>query len=321
MAGTGRESQESTGRGAGDAPRQAADVPEASDASVAADVTLPDQSPLFHAEQADRYARQDLITSYEEVFGCRLVAMVDAIFPWAITLFEELIYDADPHQDLHLLLWTPGGDGETAVRLARSAQARCRELTVVVPDVAKSAGTVLALGAHSIVMGPVSDLGPIDPQLQLPNNQLVSAKDVIAAVEEATQKVQEAPETYALHAALLAEVTALMVQQARAALDRTGDLLTEALRCNPDRSADEVDELAKALTTPLIDAPKSHGAIFGYAEASEAGLPVRLADPRSTQWQIVWRLWAKYFALGAKVYEGRRASKLLPWQELPPATE
>jgi membrane-bound ClpP family serine protease len=47
----------------------------------------------------------------------------------------------DPQQNLHLLLDTPGGDGETAIRVVRSAQARCRELTVIVPNQAKSAGT------------------------------------------------------------------------------------------------------------------------------------------------------------------------------------
>jgi hypothetical protein len=34
-----------------------------------------------------------------------------------VTLFEEMIFDADPSEDIHLLLDTPGGDGETAVRL------------------------------------------------------------------------------------------------------------------------------------------------------------------------------------------------------------
>jgi membrane-bound ClpP family serine protease len=88
--------------------------------------------------------------------------------------------------------------------------------------------TILALGAHHILMGPTSDLGPIDPQLQTGAGTLVSAKDIIGTVDEATARVQDAPETYALHAALLADVTALMVQQARAALARTDDLLEQA---------------------------------------------------------------------------------------------
>ena len=49
---------------------------------------------------------------------------------------------------------------------------------------AKSAATLLTLGAHHIMMGPASDLGPIDPQFFI-NNELVAAKDIIAAVDDA----------------------------------------------------------------------------------------------------------------------------------------
>ncbi len=274
---------------------------------------LPDQSPLYHAEQVSRYDRQALIAQYEREFSCRLVVLIDAIFPYGITLFEELIYDSNPESDLHLLLHSPGGDGETAVRLVRSAQPRCRELTVVVPDQAKSAATLLAAGAHHILMGPTSDLGPVDPQLQLTQGSLVSAKDIIAAVDDAAKKVQEAPETYPLYASLLSDVTALMVQQARSAIERTGDLLEEALRANPDRTDKEVATLTEQLKGPLIDRPRSHAATFGAADAARAGLPVTTADPADRQWRMIWRLWTKYFTLNSRVYEGVRASKVLPW--------
>ena len=66
----------------------------------------------------------------------------------------------------------------------RAAQSRCDELTVIVPDMAKSAATLLSLGAHHIMMGPASDLGPIDPQLLI-RNEWVAAKDIIAAVDDA----------------------------------------------------------------------------------------------------------------------------------------
>ncbi len=278
-------------------------------------IELPEQSPLYHAQQADRYERQRLIAAYQDEFQCRLVVVVDAIFSYGITLFEELIYDADPNQDLHFLLYTPGGEGETAVRLVRSAQARCRELTVVVTDLAKSAGTLLALGAHHILMGPTSDLGPVDPQFQLPDGSLASAKAIIAAVEEASAKVQQAPDTYPIHASLLSDVTALMLQQARAALARSDDLLEEAIRSNPDRTEEQCTALRRALKEPLIGKPQSHDAIFGAQEATAAGLPVLQADPRSRQWELLWRLWAKYFALGSRVYEGERASQVMPWPQ------
>ena len=118
----------------------------------------PARSPLYEALNAPRYERQKLIHEYQETYSCRLVVMVDSIFPYNITPFEETLYDADPNQDLHVMFCTQGGDGETALRLVRQAQSRCKKLVVIVPDQAKSAGTLFALGADHIYMGPTSDL-------------------------------------------------------------------------------------------------------------------------------------------------------------------
>ena len=49
---------------------------------------LPRQSPLFHASNADRYSRQELIKLYEAEQNCRLIVMVDAVFNYSIPFFE-----------------------------------------------------------------------------------------------------------------------------------------------------------------------------------------------------------------------------------------
>ena len=308
MARQGRTSEAGQGDGEGAPEGQSGDLLDAADATPQRPLDVPVQSPLFYAEQADRYERQRLIKAYEGRFGCRLIVMVAPVFGESITFFEELIYDADPGQDLHLILDSPGGDGETAVRLVRSAQARCRQLTVIVPDQAKSAATLLAMGAHCILMGPTSDLGPVDPQFRVGPGQFVAAKDIIAAVKAAEDAIAKNPDSYTLHAALLSDVSALMVQQARSALARTDDLVAEALRSNPYRTEAEVTRLRQQLKKPLIDLPMSHGAIFGAKDALSAGLPVVEADPGSDQWRIVWRLWALYFNLQRPIYEAARAS-------------
>lgn len=102
------------------------------------------------------------------------MVLIDSLFAHSVTRFEETLYDADPNENLHVMLSTQGGDGETALRLVRQAQSRCAELTVIVPDQAKSAGTLFVLGADHIYLGPTSDLGPVDPQLLLPNGQLAA---------------------------------------------------------------------------------------------------------------------------------------------------
>ncbi len=276
----------------------------------------PSRTSLYEAQRAQRYERQTRIREYEQRYLCRLVVLVDAIFQQSVTLFEELVSDADPNQDLHLLLYSPGGDGEAAVRILRSAHARCRKLTVIVPDQAKSAATLIALGAHEILMGPSSDLGPIDPQMQLPAKpgSLVAAKDIIAAVDDAAAKIQAAKDTYPLYAALLGDVTAILVQQAKSALGRSGDLLKLALESCTARDAAQVDAQYAALRPPLIEGAKTHAAVFGAKEAAAVGLPVRLLHPSDPHWQAIWALWTRYFVLNQRAYESARASQVFAWR-------
>ena len=272
-----------------------------------------ERSPLYEAHHAPRYERQELIRQYQNRYQCRLVAVSDILIPNSVTLFEEALYDADPAQDLHVILATPGGDGETAIRLVRQAQSRCKALTVIVPDQAKSAGTLLVLGADHIYMGPTSDLGPVDPQFLLADGSLGAARAIIAAVEDAETRIQANPQTYPLHAALLADISALMVQQARDALARTTDQMTEALSCVRTRTREDVATLAAKLHGPLIGETQSHGATISAKDARSFDLPVTEAAHDDQQWRDIWRLWMKYRALGdVQVYEGQNASVVIP---------
>ena len=264
------------------------------------------RSPLYEAHNAPRYERQALIQRYQDAHGCRLVVVADILVPNSVTFFEETLHDANPSEDLHVMLATPGGDGETAIRLVRQAQSRCRALTVIVPDQAKSAGTLFVLGADHIYMGPTSDLGPVDPQFLLADGSLGAARAIIAAVEGAETRIQANPHTYPLHAALLTDVS-------RDALARTTDQMAEALSCVRTRVPKEVQQIAKKLHGPLIDDTQSHGTTISAKAAKSFGLPVREAAHDEPQWRDLWRLWMKYRALGdVQVYEGENASVVVP---------
>ena len=141
------------------------------------------RTPLYEALRAAQYRRQQFIRDYQAKYACRLIVVCGELAPYSITLLEETLHDAALAEDLHVLLDTPGGDGESAVRMLRQAQSRCRELTLVVPNQAKSAGTLFALGADHILMGPTSDLGPVDPQIRMPDGSWPAAKAIVGAVE------------------------------------------------------------------------------------------------------------------------------------------
>lgn len=85
-----------------------------------------------------------------------------------------------------LLLHTRGGSVVPAYLISRYLKVSSGPGFIVsVPRRAKSAGTLLALGASEIHMGMMSELGPVDPQFRnLPALGLGSGLDYIAGVAE-----------------------------------------------------------------------------------------------------------------------------------------
>ena len=80
--------------------------------------------------------------------------------------FMATIHNMDRSLGLDLLLHTPGGDTaatESIVDYLRSMFGR--NIRAFVPQLALSAGTMIALASREIVMGKHSSLGPIDPQI------------------------------------------------------------------------------------------------------------------------------------------------------------
>ena len=61
-----------------------------------------------------------------------------------------------------LVLTTDGGDAHAAYIIARYLRRNYEKLTICVFGYCKSAGTLLALGAHELVIGERGELGPLD---------------------------------------------------------------------------------------------------------------------------------------------------------------
>jgi hypothetical protein len=81
-----------------------------------------------------------------------------------------------------LIVNSPGGRVEPAYLISKSLKSIAhKHFSVAIPRRAKSAATLLALGADQIHMGMISQLGPIDPQVRgLPVLALGNALDHIA---------------------------------------------------------------------------------------------------------------------------------------------
>lgn len=71
-----------------------------------------------------------------------------------------------PEKTWTLLLHTLGGDPHAGYRIATFLQKSTGGFCVVIPKMAKSAGTLISLAALKIIMGKMAELGPLDMQVR-----------------------------------------------------------------------------------------------------------------------------------------------------------
>lgn len=69
------------------------------------------------------------------------------------------------HENCLLIMVTTGGLANSAYQIARLLQKTYTKFILFTPSYCKSAGTMVALGAHQLIMHDVSELGPLDVQL------------------------------------------------------------------------------------------------------------------------------------------------------------
>jgi len=87
-------------------------------------------------------------------------------------------------QKIALVIDSPGGDAKCAYRIARFIRKRCGGFVAVVPEYAKSAATLICLGADKIILGKNAELGPLDHQVyDNDREQRLSALDEVQALE------------------------------------------------------------------------------------------------------------------------------------------
>jgi hypothetical protein len=95
---------------------------------------------------------------------------------------------------LSIVLRTPGGSAETADRFVTVVRHHYNIVNFIVPDAAMSAGTIFCMSGDKIYMDYSSSLGPIDPQVMVPDGSgYIPALGYLDKVKEITQKGNLAP--------------------------------------------------------------------------------------------------------------------------------
>ncbi len=280
----------------------------------------PRKTPMYEAQNAERYGRQTQIKQMQEKTNSRLLCYVAGngaqITRDDIIGFVELLHNVPRPFNIDLLLQTGGGDinaAEKIVFMLRSAVGTEGRLRVIVPDFAKSAGTLIALAADKILMSDSSELGPIDPQFPKRDSdgtvRWLSVLNYLEAYETISVQVRQNPADVAA-TIMLSKFDPTMLVQFEAVKRRARTLAEQHLhRWMFQKKKATYTTIAGALMD-LARWP-AHGQMIGYEDAKELELEIDYVAPDTPEWQGYWSLYCQQRLAvkdGQKLFESDYAS-------------
>jgi hypothetical protein len=184
-----------------------------------------------------------------------------------------------------IVLITCGGDPDAAYRIARATNHHFKTVEILIPDICKSAGTLLCIGAHKLIFGDRGELGPLDIQLSKPDEMFesMSGLDIIQAISALENQVLNSFRAYLIdirggsriRTKLAAEIAAKLVDGFITPITSRIDPLTlgEHQRAMQialgygERLSAMTDSLKPGALIKLISYYPSHGFVIDRKEA------------------------------------------------------
>jgi ATP-dependent protease ClpP protease subunit len=187
--------------------------------------------------------------------------------------FMNAVHGLDKSIGLDLILHTPGGDpaaAEAIVKYLRNIFSK--DIRVIVPHLAMSAGTMIACSAKNIIMGKQSSLGPIDPQFGG-----IPAFNMLKEFDDAKKELQTNNSNFNYWKLIISKYNRADYYTIKNAIDLSEELITEWLgSCMFDKSIqeekDKIDVIAKKLNEN--NDSKYHSRHFDIDWCKEIGLKI-----------------------------------------------
>lgn len=210
-----------------------------------------------------------------------------------VPLYQQL-REIGRTKKIDLILHSFGGAVDTPIKVVMLIREFCEEFAVIVPFVAKSAASMLVLGADEVVMGPISELGPIDPLVKHPEykNLWVPVQAMEHCLDYLQRSILNSPNpeiATSILTPVLNKLDPWLIGDYEKAL-KASRQYAEALLSR--YMLHDTPERVPLVTTALTEGYFSHGYPIGRQEAKQLGLKVLEAD--GELWDVIWELYLGY---------------------------
>ncbi len=186
--------------------------------------------------------------------------------------FMQAVCGLDREKGLDLILHTPGGaiaPTESIVYYLKKLFGS--DIRVFVPQIAMSAGTMIALSAKEIVMGKQSNLGPIDPQFGG-----MSCAGIIEEFETASEAVRNDPKMANVWAPIIGKYHPTFIGDCKKAIAWSESIAKKWLKENMFSEYEDSEDRAKKVLETLSSHDKtySHSRHIHIDELKSLGLKI-----------------------------------------------
>lgn len=257
----------------------------------------PDPNPIAvqlrdEVNQSPRI-RQAIMRDIEAVIGRRVVSFYTSFrYPVIIddsdaAILDGILQSMDLPSGLTLILSSPGGSGVAAERIINVCRVYSNDdFEVIVPGMAKSAATMICLGAKSITMSDTSELGPIDPQVYTVIDGRESYMPANVAIESYEALLQDAIATKGRiepYLQLLSQYDPSQIRQFKEDQALGDDIAKRALQTGMMKDkGDKVGGAVRSFSDP--SRRKTHDRPIYWQEAQKAGLTIKHVGNRDDLW-------------------------------------
>jgi Serine dehydrogenase proteinase len=190
--------------------------------------------------------------------------------------FMNCIHGLDRTKGLDLLLHTPGGSIAATESLVRYlVDMFGNDIRAIIPQIAMSAGTMIACACKTIIMARHSNLGPIDPQVNG-----FPADVVRQEFQRAYDEIKADPLRAHIWAPILSRYPPSFISQCDNAVDWAIQFVEDALRNNMLAGHSDAAARATKLARDLSSSQqhKAHSKHLHYAQCDALGLTVQLLE-------------------------------------------
>jgi Serine dehydrogenase proteinase len=214
-------------------------------------------------------------------------------------MLQSVLQHIDLSKGLALMIDSPGGDGLAAERIVNTCRAYSgtKDYWAIVPGRAKSAATIVCMGASKILMGAPSELGPIDPQIIRREGNVwrqFSAYGLVSSYDKLFASAVKAKGNLEPFVQQLQKFDVREINHYRDLIKLSEDIAIKILKSGmmPRMSKAAIRKKIGIFLDPS-QGTISHGRSINRAEADSCGLKVQELDVHSPQWAAIYNLYAR----------------------------